>query len=132
MKERLLRNLKGEYVPSVFAGKNESGVLPMGKRILVLMDRFSGVTSGNILVTEQLQDRMSMASESGILIEAAPEAFSRHFDGSLWTGPKPKPGDRLYCEKYAGVLVQGIDAQEYRLMEDSCAAAIYQVIEIED
>lgn len=132
MQERLLKNLKGEFKPSVYAGTNESGVMPMGKRILVLMDEFSSVTSGNIHIPEAMVERMNMAGESGVLIEAAPEAFSTHPDHTKWTGRKPVPGDRLYLEKYAGVLVQGIDSKVYRLMEDSCASGIYQVIETED
>jgi chaperonin GroES len=126
MKERLLKGLQSEYRPSFYTGSNTAGIHPIGKRVLVLMDEAPDRTSGGILMTEDMVERMSLASESGAIIELGGEAFTHHSDGTVWRGAKPKPGDRVYVEKYAGLLAQGLDGKKYRVMEDGAVGAIFE------
>lgn len=126
MQERLIKGLQSEYRPSVFEGSNTSGVHPIGKRVLVLMDEAPEKTSGGIHMTNDMVERMSLASESGAIFEMGAEAFTRHSDGTAWQGVKPKLGERVYVEKYAGLLCQGKDGRKYRVMEDSCIGAVFE------
>ena len=43
-----------------------------------------------------------------------------------WTGEKPKPGARVFIEKYAGRQVTGRDGRVYRLMDYLAVGAVYE------
>ena len=53
-------------------------------------------------------------------------AFLLNEDMSPWTGERPKPGDRVYIEKYAGKLVKGRDGRTYRIMDYGSIGATYE------
>jgi chaperonin GroES len=127
MKPRLVDRIQGKYKAAEFAG-NKSGVTPLGKKVLVLTDEFEGTFAGGKLefLSDQVE-RMNLASESGVIVQCSAEAFTHHYDGSRWMGRTPAPGDHVYFEKYAGLLVMGNDGKKYRLMDDSCIGAIYNV-----
>lgn len=126
MEPRLIKNLHADYIPAVWNGKNESGIRTVGKTVLVLMDECSPMTTGGIELPPDVIERMSMASESGILIAAAEGAFLLNEDNTPWSGEKPKPGDRLYIDKYAGKQVKGRDGRTYRLMDYGSIGATYE------
>jgi co-chaperonin GroES (HSP10) len=126
MEPRLIKGLHAEYVPAKWNGKNESGVRVVGKTVLVLMDECSAKSSGGIDLPEDLIERMSMASESGIIVAVAPGAFLLNEDMTPWMGAKPQPGDRAYIEKYAGKSVKGRDGKTYRLMDYGSIGATYE------
>jgi chaperonin GroES len=128
VKPRLVSRLQGAYKAAEYGGKNTSGVTPLGKQVLVLPDEFEGTFAGGKLeFVADMVERMNLASESGLLIEAGDNAFSSHKDGTIWKGRKPTPGEHVYMEKYAGLLVMGNDGKKYRLMDDVCIGAIYLV-----
>lgn len=132
MKPRLVDRMQGKYKPAEFKG-NPSGVNPLGKRVLVQTDEFEGTFAGGKLeFVSDMVERMNMASESGVLVAVGPEAFSHHPDGSRWLFNSPSPGDHVYFEKYAGLLVMGNDGIKYRLMDDGCIGAIYSVYGAEE
>lgn len=126
MEPRLIKGIQAEYVPAKWLGSNTSGVRVVGKTVLVLMDECSTTTSGGISLPEDMVERMSMASESGVLVACAPGAFLLNEDMTPWLGEKPKPGDRVYVEKYAGKLVKGRDGKMYRMMDYGCIGATYE------
>lgn len=125
MEPRLIKGLQADYVPAKWNGKDDSGIRVVGKTILVLMDACSAKSSGGIELPEDLIERMSMASESGVLVAVAPGAFLLNEDMTPWIGDKPKPGDRVYIEKYAGKQVKGRDGQTYRIMDYGSVGATY-------
>lgn len=128
MKPRLVDRLHGKYKAAEFLGTNTSGITPIGKKILVLTDEFDPTFAGGKLeFVPEMVERMTLASESGVVMEAGQEAFTRHTDGSPWNGRRPVPGDHVYIEKYAGLLVMGNDSKKYRLMDDSCIGGIYTI-----
>ena len=115
MKPRLVDRIQGKYRPAEFAGNN-SGVSPLGKKILVMTDEFEGTFAGGELVFIQEQiERMNLASESGVIIALGSEAFSHHADGTRWVSRRPEPGEHVYFEKYAGLLVMGNDGKPRRI-----------------
>lgn len=127
MTDRLVSRIQGTYVPAIYDGKNNSGVIPLVNKVLVRTDEFSEITKGGVYVTEVKMDNMTMASESGVIVDVGPDAFSIMPSGHKWASRKPTPGDHIYYDKYAGLLVMGNDGKTYRLMDDGCIGAIYSV-----
>lgn len=147
MEPKLIKGLHAEYIPAVWSGENTSGVRMVGKTVLVLPDECSPVTSGTAglaLLAEagitplslvsaitgttlppELIERMNMAAESGVIVSIAAGAFLLNEDMTPWSGERPKPGDRVYFEKYAGKLVKGSDGATYRIMDYGSIGAVY-------
>ena len=126
MEPRLIKGTQAEYVPARWSGKDTSGIRVVGKTVLVLMDECSPTSTGGIALPDDLIERMSMAAESGVIVACAPGAFLLNEDMTPWTGEKPKPGERVYVEKYAGKLVKGADGKTYRIMDYGCIGAVYE------
>ena len=126
MEPRLIKGIHAEYVPAQWAGRDTSGVRVVGKTVLVLMDQCAPKTTGDIVLPEDVVERMSMAAESGVLVACAAGAFLLNEDMTPWSGEKPKPGDRVYIEKYAGKLVKGRDGATYRIMDYGSIGATYE------
>lgn len=125
MQPRLIKTQHAEYKPGVYSGKNESGWRPIGDKVLVLTDQMVDKTSGGIFISEELRDRMSMAAETGIVVDLGDGAFEWNADRARpFSGQKPKPGDFVYVERYAGQVIMGNDGQTYRMMSDACIAGL--------
>lgn len=114
---RLIQGLQATFEPAVWTGQNTSGLKPFGEYVLVKMDAASPTSSGGVMLTDELIERMTEAAESGCVYAIGALAFKRH-------GPDcPKVGERVYIEKYAGLKAMGRDGATYRIMEDKCIAA---------
>lgn len=119
---KLLKTNVGSYVPAVWSGENESGYLPMNDNVLVMPDKTASVQRG-IHLPEDVRERQDMAAETGVVVAIGPGAFV--FDsGYDWVGYKPRVGDRIYMERYAGQLVRGKDGASYRLMSSRCIGSV--------
>lgn len=126
MEAKLIKGIQAEYIPAKWSGADTSGIRVVGKTVLVLMDACSEISSGGITLPGDVVERMSMAAESGVLVAVSPGAFLLNEDMTPWTGEKPKAGDRVYIEKYAGKLVKGRDGKTYRIMDYSSIGATYE------
>lgn len=115
-----------KYAPAQWDGRDTSAIRVVGKTVLILMDQCDPVSRGGVAFPSDLLERKNMQSESGILIVAAAGAFLLNEDGTPWSGEKPKPGDRVYVDKYAGKVVKGRDGKTYRLMDYGSIGAIYE------
>lgn len=126
MEPRLIKGLHAEYVPAKWSGRDTSAVRVTGKAVLVLPDECSQTTTGGVSLPADLIERMSIAAESGVLIAVSPGAFLLNEDMTPWTGYKPRPGDRVYFEKYAGQMIKGRDGKTYRIMDYGSIGATYE------
>lgn len=147
---RLIKNSQAEFERATYSGANESGVRPIGTSVLILMDQVATTTSGEAgakLLAEAgvaapaagsvigiglepgMIEKMNAASESGVIAAVGSAAFRYYDDGSPWTDYKPKPGDRVFSERYAGRELRGSDGQTYRMMTYTCIAGIEDVPE---
>ena len=126
MEVKLIKGLHADYIPAIWSGKDTSGIRVDGKTILVLMDKCSPKTKGNVDLTDDMNEKMSMAAESGVIVATSPGAFLLNEDMTPWTGEKPKAGDRVYIEKYAGKQVKGRDGETYRIMDYGSVGATYE------
>lgn len=125
MPVRDVNGMMVEYRSEQWSGKDTSGIRVVGKCILVLTDKCVK-SAGGVAFDPQMEHRLNMSSDTGILIAVSPGAFLLNEDMTPWTGEKPKPGDSVYIEKYAGRQVTGRDGNIYRLMDYGCVGAIYE------
>jgi chaperonin GroES len=115
-----------EFAQASWDGVNRSRIYPLDDKVLVLMDEHAGVTLGGVIIADDIRDRQSMASETGVIIAVGEAAFQFSDDGRRrWDTRKPQPGERVMVERYAGKTLQGYDGIEYRIMSQSCIAAIF-------
>ena len=118
MKARLLSIKKAEYIPAPYFGKNESGCIPLGDRVLVRPDIAMEKTQGGIEIPDDVQGRAQLAATTGVVIAVGDDAFVWNYDKTRpWGGYKPIEGDRVYFDRYAGKVILGNDGVEYRLMD---------------
>lgn len=91
----------------------------------MLPDKASEVSSGGIEIPPEVVERMTMAAETGIVIAVGDDAFTWSNDKTRrWDGYKPKAGDRVYLQRYSGQVMLGEDGEFYRVMEQTCIAAV--------
>lgn len=113
----------GSYQMVHWTGKNTSGIRAYCDKVIVLPDRAPDMV-GSIIVPGQAQESQAAAATTGILVSVGPQAFAYDSMRTVhWQGDRPKPGDRVYFQKYAGQLHMGRDGLEYRIMEDRSIAA---------
>lgn len=130
MEGRLITGDQREYAMAAWDGANHSGYQPLDDKVLVLMDEHVNVTSGGVHIPDVAADRQSAAGETGLVVALGPGAFVFDDDARRsWIGHKPEPGDRVYCERYSGQVLQGIDGRTYRLMGQRCIGAVVLQVE---
>ena len=104
MKEKLLKTTQAEYVERQWDGKNLSGIFPVCDRVLIMPDSAAEVIRG-VHIDPRAVERMSQAAESGIVVEIGEGAFLWNADRTRpFAGRKPKVGDRVNFQRFAGCL----------------------------
>ena len=127
MQPRILRTEDAAFLAGAFDGKNTSGFRPLGDNIIILPDVASEKIGkhGLITATPDHVTRQSLAAETGVIVELGDGAFFWNNDRSRpYEGTKPRPGDRVVFEGYDGRIGSGRDGQNYRIMSDTCLAAV--------
>ena len=125
MQPRLLTTEHGQYVPVIWNGINESGLVPIGDRVLVLPDKSAEQTDGGVFVSPVQQSRNNEAAETGVLIAMGDAAWVWNSDRTRpYSGVKPQIGQRVWFEKYAGSKQHGDDGLVYRIMDDKCIGGV--------
>jgi co-chaperonin GroES (HSP10) len=98
---------------------NTSGIHPKGHRVLILPDPVEEVTqSGIILSVGENRDRERLAQLKGTVIEIGNSAW--HDQPSPWA----EIGDHVIFGKYSGLIYQGDDDKEYRIINDLDVVAL--------
>lgn len=91
--------------------ENTSGLKPLGIAVLVKPYEPEYKTQGGIVIPQQVKDRMLMADQRAVVIEAGPEAWLDE------RAPRAQPGDHVMLAKYAGHLLVGTaDGEQYRMV----------------
>ena len=94
---------------------NESGIEPLGHRVLVkpiLTDRTVG---GGIIIPDKLADKEDKAQIKATLIAFGPTAWRAEGLGGF---PWAAPGATVIIGKYSGVFLKGTDGVNYRIVND--------------
>lgn len=114
--------------------KNESGIYPTGRRVVVRPDEIEETTAGGIIIRKQDAERHQQAQSTGTFVAAGPECWLhgtekvyRVVDGEMklvevrvdgFADPCAAPGDRVTFAKFGGLQVLGKDGVEYRILND--------------
>ncbi|MGB1214602.1 MAG: hypothetical protein ACPG4X_14655 [Pikeienuella sp.] len=101
--------------------KNESGIRPLEYKVLVQPDPIQQKTQGGILLPDDTHEREEWAQVKATIVAIGDSAFS---DWTVRERGLLKPGVRVYCAKYQGIVVTGDDGEEYRLLSDKDIGAI--------
>jgi chaperonin GroES len=119
---------KLQYLPAIWQGENKSGCTPIGDKILIMPDIALSQSAGGVHMPDDFKERMQLSTQSGVIVAVGDDAFTWSADRSRpFGGYKPKVGDRVYYEKYAGAVVNGDDGMDYRLIEDKQIGAVIEV-----
>lgn len=101
---------------------NPTGIIPVEFKVLIKVSDidFSPV----ILLPDTVRDKQQMANDRGILVAVSDMAFSD------WKGRKPKAGDAVIFNRYAGSVIhyqkKGKDREQFRLCNDKDICAIIE------
>jgi co-chaperonin GroES (HSP10) len=99
--------------------QNTSGIHPKGHRVLILPDPVEEVTqSGIILSVGENRDRERLAQLKGTIVELGNTAWLDQ------PSPWANKGDHVIFGKYSGLIYQGADEKEYRIINDLDVVAI--------
>ena len=124
MKPRLLSIRRADYIPAPYFGKNDSGCVPIGDRVLIRPD-IAAALSGDVHIPDDVVDRVQLSSSSGVIVAVGDDAFMWNSDRTRpFGGEKPKAGDRVHFDKFAGKLILGDDGVEYRLLDDNSIGGV--------
>lgn len=97
------------------SSRNESGIVPLGHRVLVRPILTERVVGGGIIIPDKLADKEDKAQIRAILIESGPTAWKAEGLGGI---PWAKSGDVVIIGKYSGVFLKGQDDVNYRIVND--------------
>lgn len=124
MTPKLFTTPIGQYTAVIWNGTNESGIIPIGDRVLILPDA-SAEQIGSIMLTDTKKDHTGRAAETGVIVGIGDGAWAYNSDRSrAFAGTKPTVGQRVFFERYAGSEQTGDDGRVYRLMDDKCIGGV--------
>jgi len=99
--------------------QNTSGIHPKGHRVLILPDPVEEVTQSGIIVSVGVErDRERLAQLKGTIVELGNTAWSDQPE------PWAQVGDHVIFGKYSGLIYDGNDEKEYRIINDLDVVAI--------
>ncbi len=94
--------------------KNDSGITPLGHRVLVKPENVEETTkSGIIIAIGSGRDREQMSQVMGTVVAVGNTCWKDQAEAE-WA----KPGDFIMFGKYSGLTTIGKDDVEYRLISD--------------
>ena len=103
---------------------NDTGIQPVGYKVLIKVDEVEDRSAGGIFLPDTTREREETANDKGTLIAIGDMAFADWKDGVK----KPVVGDRVVFEKYAGCVVQVRNIERnitrYRLCNDTKIGAV--------
>lgn len=102
------------------APSNGSGFEPVGTKVLVLTDQVATQSKGGIHLDPAFVERQTMAICTGTLVAVGSCAYTDwpHSE-KKWPGRVPATGDRVQISKYSGIMIDGADGKNYRLIHDT-------------
>jgi len=90
------------------------GIRATGFCVLVALPPKETVTAGGIIIPESAGERQHIAKCEGLVVSMSPAAF----DFADFKGEHAEVGDAIMFPKHAGMIVEGKDGKEYRLIQD--------------
>lgn len=94
---------------------NTSGIYPTGGHLLVLPEKVGEKTEGGIYLPETVREKDQQAATVGTLVAIGSGAWLDLDDGLPWA----EVGDKISYSRYAGVVIDGKDSEQYVLINDN-------------
>ena len=98
-----------------------TGIRPVEYKVLIKPDAVEEKTAGGIYLPHQAQEKEKYAKAEGVIVAVGAIAFT----DPDWLD-RPKVGDRVLYDKYAGAMVKGADGADYRLINDKEIGAVLE------
>lgn len=95
---------------------NDSGIIPMDLRVLVLPDP-AETKVGSILLPESTKEQEKYAQQKATVVAVGENAWEEAAARSA-SFAKPVAGSRVLIGKYSGNRIKGRDGLEYVIMND--------------
>jgi len=100
---------------------NESGIYPVGHRVLVLPEQVEEKSEGGIILHHGTNlAREEMAQIKATVVALGTTAYADQ--PSAWCKEK----DRVVIGKYSGLLYDGFDGKKYRIINDLDVVAVIE------
>ena len=100
---------------------NDSGITPVGHRLLVLPEEIEVKTASGIILNTASTERMeALAQTFGVVVAMGETAYNDQ------PSPWCKIGDRVAFAKYSGLLNTGKDQKKYRIINDLDVVSIVE------
>lgn len=95
--------------------QNESGIEPLGHRVLVKPILTDRKTEGGIIIPEPTANKEDKAQIKSIVVAYGPTAWKAEgLGGTPWA----RTGETVIIGKFAGVFLKGKDGDNYRIVND--------------
>ena len=99
---------------------NTSGIHPVDMRVVVKPETMEEMSDGGIYIPDPVRERADMGHMKATIVAVGAQAFEDIKDRDS----RPVSGAVVTIAKYAGYLIQGKDAVEYRIINDSDVVAV--------
>lgn len=100
---------------------NNAGILPVDTKVLIKPHKVEEKTQGGIIMAATTVEKEQLSEVKATVIAIGGNAFADWGDGVL-----PKVGDHIMFAKYAGLVCEGLDGEEYRAIQDDDIVAILE------
>lgn len=102
--------------------KNESGIQPLGDKVLVKAPDMEKKSAGGVILPDQTLKKQEQGTTEAVIIAVGPTAFLEYREKK---SPLPiSPGDQVCMARYAGQTYTGDDGDEYRLINEVDIAGV--------
>lgn len=91
---------------------NESGVMPVGNRLVVYPVPAERTTASGIVIPDPLAEREDLAQVEAEVVAIGGECWQKSVQ------PWCKVGDHVVIGKYTGIVRAGKDGKSYRIIND--------------
>lgn len=88
-------------------------LIPHFYRVLIKIKSAEEYTTGGLVLTKSMRERIDISSTEGIIVSMGPIAFDKVPEGV----PIPKVGDHVVLAKFAGCEIKRPDGN-YRIVND--------------
>ena len=98
---------------------NESGLIPVGHRVLLLPEVIEKTTASGIILADEYKDKAQMAQIIATVVAVGDGCWLDTVVAN-WC----EVGDRVVIGKFAGLLYDGADEKKYRIVNDMDIVAL--------
>lgn len=113
--------LKEKTIPALDTFK--PGIRPTGFNILVGLPPKESKTAGGIILPDSTNDRERLGEVRGRIVAMSPACFDFADFGDA---QKPAVGDVVVFAKFGGIVTDGADGNEYRVLIDKDIVAVVE------